>query len=45
MDEKAFEWYLLGLKNNVNITSLYEYFLYSIPKNYYQKLPLEISIF
>lgn len=45
MEESSFYWYKKGVDNHVRITSLYEYFLYSIPKKYYEILPLEIYIY
>ncbi|MCR5108082.1 MAG: DUF5717 family protein [Lachnospiraceae bacterium] len=33
-DEKYFKWYSLGVEKDINITRLYEYYMYSVPFDY-----------
>ncbi|MCR4924468.1 MAG: DUF5717 family protein, partial [Lachnospiraceae bacterium] len=33
-EERFFKWYSLGVENDINITRLYEYYMYSIPFDY-----------
>lgn len=41
----AFQWYKLALENGVNLTRLYEYFLYSLPGDYGHLLPKEVLLY
>ncbi len=45
MDKTAFLWYRLGVENKIRLTSLFEYFLYSMPNCYSELLPNEIYIY
>ena len=42
---EAFEWYEKALEAHVNITRLYEYFLYSLPESYGRLLPKEVLLY
>ncbi len=44
-DEKYFPWYEKALKAGVSLTGLYEYYLYSIPKDYPYLLPKEVLLY
>lgn len=41
----AFRWYSLALEQGVNLTRLYEYYLYALPKNYDHLLPKEVLLY
>ena len=41
----AFQWYKLALESGVNLTRLYEYFLYSLPGDYGHLLPKEVLLY
>lgn len=41
----AFEWYEKALEQGVNLTRLYEYFLYSLPGDYSHLLPREVLLY
>ena len=41
----AFLWYEKALGSRVNLTRLYEYFLYSLPENYGHILPKEVLLY
>lgn len=41
----AFLWYEKALKAGVNLTRLYEYFLYALPKDYAHLLPQEVLLY
>ncbi len=42
---EAFLWYERALNQKVNLTRLYEYFLYALPQNYGHLLPKEILLY
>ena len=42
---EAFAWYEKALGCRVNLTRLYEYFLYSLPENYGHLLPKEVLLY
>lgn len=42
---KAFLWYEKALKEGVNLTRLYEYFLFSLPEDYAYLLPKEVLLY
>ena len=44
-DSAYFTWYEKALKEGVSLTRLYEYFLYSLPKDYPYLLPKEILLY
>lgn len=39
VDEKAFGYYSRAIEKGINVTRLYEYFLYSLPEDYAKELP------
>ncbi|WP_367566090.1 DUF5717 family protein [Lacrimispora sp.] len=41
----AFSWYEKGVKAGISLTRLYEYYLYSLPKNYCYLLPKEVLLY
>ena len=43
--KEAFLWYERALKAHINITRLYEYFLYSLPDDYNRLLPKEVLLY
>ena len=43
--EKYFPWYERGVEAKISLTRLYEYFLYSLPKNYDRALPKEVLLY
>ncbi len=43
--EKDFIWYERALEKNLSLTRLYEYYLYSLPKNYKQPIPKEVLLY
>lgn len=43
--EDAFKWYEKALSQGVNLTRLYEYFLYSLPDDYGHLLPKEVLLY
>ena len=44
-DRSAFGWYEKALKAHINLTRLYEYFLYSLPDDYGHALPKEVLLY
>ncbi len=40
-----FIWYDLALKEQINLTRLYEYYLYSLPENFDHALPKEVLLY
>ena len=44
-DGESFSWYEKALKSRINLTRLYEYFLYSLPENYGSLLPKEVLLY
>ena len=43
--EQYFKWYQQALEQGVSLTRLYEYFLYSLPKNYPYLMPKEVLMY
>lgn len=43
--ESDFPWYEKALKENLSLTRLYEYFLYSLPSDYHQMIPKEVLLY
>lgn len=43
--EEAFSWYEKALEEKISLTRLYEYYLYSLPKDYSHALPREILLY
>ncbi|MDO4296020.1 MAG: DUF5717 family protein [bacterium] len=41
----AFVWYEKGIKTGMALTRLYEYYLYTLPQNYAQPLPMEVLLY
>ncbi|MCD7992572.1 MAG: DUF5717 family protein, partial [Clostridia bacterium] len=44
-ERDAFAWYEKALEQGVNLTRLYEYFLYSLPEDYGHLLPREVLLY
>ncbi len=44
-DSKYFKWFRLGVENNLRITRLYEYYMYSIPLDYADPLPKTVIMY
>jgi len=44
-DSAYFTWYDKALKEGISLTRLYEYFLYSLPKDYPYLLPREVLLY
>ena len=44
-ERDAFTWYEKALEQGVNLTRLYEYFLYSLPEDYGHLLPKEVLLY
>lgn len=44
-DTGAFEWYALGVEQELKITRLYEYYMYALPQDYAQALPQQILLY
>lgn len=44
-DKKYFTWYEKALKEGVNLTRLYEYYLYALPEDYPYLLPKEVLLY
>ncbi len=44
-DSRYFTWYEKALQQGISLTRLYEYFLYSLPKDYPYLLPKEILLY
>lgn len=42
---KYFEWYKLGVEQDVRITRLYEYYMYSIPIDYNDNIPKAVLMY
>lgn len=43
--EQYFPWYEKGIRQDVRLTRLYEYYMYSLPPDYQGKLPQEIYLY
>ena len=43
--ESDFPWYEKALKEQISLTRLYEYFLYSLPKDYSRLVPREVLLY
>ena len=44
-EKDAFVWYEKALEQGINLTRLYEYFLYSLPEDYGHLLPKEVLLY
>ena len=44
-ERDAFAWYEKALEQGINLTRLYEYFLYSLPEDYGHLLPKEVLLY
>ena len=44
-NEKSFSWYEKGIEEEISLTRLYEYFLYSLPKNYERMMPKQVLLY
>lgn len=44
-NEKSFLWYEKGVEEEISLTRLYEYFLYSLPKNYEKMMPKQVLLY
>ena len=44
-DRSSFNWYEKAMKAHINLTRLYEYFLYSLPEDYGHALPKEVLLY
>ncbi len=44
-DRGSFAWYEKAMKAHINLTRLYEYFLYSLPEDYGHALPKEVLLY
>ena len=44
-DSKFFKWYEAGVKANLKITKLYEYYMYSISTDYMEELPQSVLLY
>lgn len=44
-NETSFSWYEKGIEEEISLTRLYEYYLYSLPKNYDRKLPKQVLLY
>ena len=42
---RYFEWYERAIQEGISLTRLYEYFLYSLPKDYGKLLPREVLLY
>lgn len=45
LDKEAFAWYLKGVKGEVKITNLYEYFIQAAPDEYPELLPRNVLLY
>ena len=43
--EKAFEWYRRGVEQDLNITRLYEYYMYAVPFDHKIVIPKEVVLY
>ena len=44
-NEKSFSWYERGVEEEISLTRLYEYFLYSLPKTYEGMMPKQVLLY
>ncbi|WP_143452676.1 DUF5717 family protein [Konateibacter massiliensis] len=44
-DTKYFKWYSLGVEQDVRITRLFEYYMYSIPMDYKENIPKSVLMY
>ena len=44
-NEKSFAWYEQGIEEEISLTRLYEYFLYSLPKSYEKMMPKQVLLY
>ena len=42
---QSFFWYEKGIEEEISLTRLYEYYLYSLPKNYEKMLPKQVLLY
>lgn len=43
--EECFSWYEKGVEEEISLTRLYEYFLYSLPRNYEKRMPKQVLLY
>lgn len=43
--EASFAWYEKGIEEEISLTRLYEYFLYSLPKSYEKMMPKQVLLY
>ena len=43
--EESFSWYEKGIKEEISLTRLFEYYLYSLPKNYEGSIPKQVLLY
>lgn len=44
-DSQYFAWYEKGVEEHITLTRLYEYYLYSMPRNYHKPIPKEMLLY
>ena len=44
-NESSFLWYEKGIEEEISLTRLYEYYLYSLPGNYENMLPKQVLLY
>lgn len=44
-NEKSFYWYEKGIEEEISLTRLYEYYLYSLPRDYEKMLPKQVLLY
>lgn len=44
-EEEIFKWFRLGVEQDVRITRLYEYYMYSIPMNFNETIPKSVLMY
>lgn len=44
-EEKYFSWYEKGVKEDIRITRLYDYYIYSLPENYHERFPKTLVLY
>ncbi len=43
--EECFHWYEKGILQEISLTRLYEYFIYSLPKDYDRQMPKQVLLY
>ena len=43
--EECFSWYEKGIEAGISLTRLYEYFLYSLPRDYEKQMPKQVLLY